>query len=110
MDDFKSVKITKVRAGRFLAAVSADERLFVWKEETRPSRLQFTKGISDMVISRLGSAALISRDGQVYTWGANSIGELGHGDRLPRQEPTLVKSIGKVTAISLGNEFCIALG
>ena len=63
-----------------------------------------------MVISRLGSAALISRDGQVYTWGANSIGELGHGDRLPRQEPTLVKSIGKVTAISLGNEFCIALG
>ncbi len=36
-------------------------------------------------------AACVDASGLLYTWGDNTFGELGHGDREPRFEPTLVE-------------------
>ena len=68
--------------------------------------------ISDFQISRGGLAALITRTGQIYTWGPNELGSLGHGDSQPRQTPTRIKTLEekKVTAVGLGDDFAIALG
>ena len=60
----------------------------------------------------MGLAAVVSRSGTCYTWGPNDVGQLGHGDFLPRQTPQRVKQLeGKrVTQIGLGEDFVIALG
>ena len=41
-------------------------------------------------------ALAVSRDGRVYTWGGGLYGQLGHGDRYPRFEPTLVAALARV--------------
>ena len=41
-------------------------------------------------------ALAVSRDGRVYTWGGGLYGQLGHGDRYPRFEPTLVAALIRV--------------
>lgn len=38
-------------------------------------------------------AAISSNDGAVYTWGWGKNGRLGHGDELPRDEPTRVEAL-----------------
>ena len=71
-----------------------------------------TLEIADFNISRGGIAPIISRQGTVYTWGPNDVGQLGHGDFNPRQTPQRVRHLeGKrVTMVGLGDDFCIALG
>jgi hypothetical protein len=39
-------------------------------------------------------------DGLVYSWGLNLLGQLGHGDRLERPSPTLMKGLEGVCHIS----------
>jgi alpha-tubulin suppressor-like RCC1 family protein len=68
--------------------------------------------IADFQISRQGLAAIVSRQGSLYTWGSNELGQLGLGDFNARQNPTKVNTLDnkRVTAIGLGEEFIIALG
>lgn len=39
--------------------------------------------------------AFLTEDGVLYTWGNNSCGKLGHGDKRPRIEPERVRMFGK---------------
>lgn len=41
-------------------------------------------------------AVAVSRDGRVYTWGSGLYGQLGHGDRYTRFEPTMVSALARV--------------
>lgn len=44
----------------------------------------------------------LSRKGMLYSYGTNnSEGELGHGDRIPKTEPTLIKSLAKEIIVSV---------
>ena len=52
-----------------------------------------TLEIADFNVSIGGAASIISRNGIVYTWGPNDVGQLGHGDILPRQTPQRVKCL-----------------
>ncbi len=54
----------------------------------------------------------VDNKGLCWSWGINSMGELGVGDNDPRVHPYPVLTLkGKqVTSISCGNQFVIALG
>ena len=49
--------------------------------------------------------------GEVYTWGYNQYGQLGHDDMIIRPVPTIINSLKGVTIvdISCGNQHCITL-
>lgn len=55
--------------------------------------------------------ALVSCQGEVFTWGYNQFGQLGIDDRVARAEPTLIKTIKDsfIIDISCGNQHCLAL-
>ena len=50
------------------------------------------------------------RNGQVFTWGYNDYGQLGHGDREERSVPTKVLGLDGlvITKISCGSYFTAA--
>ncbi|MHA6480896.1 RCC1 domain-containing protein [Paenibacillus sp. strain BS8-2] len=52
---------------------------------------------------------LLTDDGRVYSFGIGSSGQLGHGDGLNYQVPTLIASLTDVIAISAGFNFSLAL-
>ena len=54
--------------------------------------------------------ALLSSDGQVYTFGANDDGALGHGDTAPRAVPTVVRGLegGVVAHLAAGTSHVVA--
>ena len=53
----------------------------------------------------------LTKNGDVYAWGSNGSGQLGHGDNEPRTIPTKVESLdGRViTKISCGETHTAAL-
>uniref|UniRef100_A0A915MKU4 Uncharacterized protein n=1 Tax=Meloidogyne javanica TaxID=6303 RepID=A0A915MKU4_MELJA len=58
---------------------------------------------------------LLTMQGQVYSWGDNSFGQLGHGDKRKRQFPTLIellesKDVYKVAAGKKFSLFCAGRG
>lgn len=55
---------------------------------------------------------VLTRNGQVHSWGHNDMGQLGHNDTTERTTPTKITALkGKiVTAIALGHDFVVALG
>lgn len=59
----------------------------------------------------LNSCVAVSSLGQVYTWGSNEYGQLGHNDQLPRAQPTLVDELKNMTTfeISCGHFHAMSL-
>ena len=68
--------------------------------------------ILDFQISKGGLALVLTRHGTVYSWGQNDYGQLGHGDYKERATPERIDGLDgkRVTHISVGNEFVVALG
>ncbi|WP_160295188.1 putative Ig domain-containing protein [Geobacter sp. OR-1] len=54
-------------------------------------------------------SAALRNDGTVWTWGANSFGQLGDGSTESRSKPVEVAGISNVSAISCGEQFTVAL-
>jgi len=57
-------------------------------------------------------SVLVSRSGHVYSFGLNNLaGQLGHGDTLPRESPTLIESLKadgeKISSVSCGYKHVI---
>ena len=42
-------------------------------------------------------AAAVASDGNLYTWGLNTYGQLGHNDRVNRYSPVLVSVLADAT-------------
>lgn len=62
-----------------------------------PTPVRALEGVDAVRVSASRYHALaVSRDGRVYTWGSGLYGQLGHGDRYPRFEPTLVAALVRV--------------
>ena len=64
---------------------------------------------SVMVSLGMYHSAAISNNGELYTWGRNDYGQLGHGDYTDRSEPTKVIGLKNVVAVSLGDYHSAAL-
>ena len=64
------------------------------------------------VAAGLSFTMFLTRQGQVYTCGANAHGQLGHGDTLDRPTPTIVEqleSVGSVVQIAAGPSYALAV-
>ena len=55
---------------------------------------------------------IIDSNGKSMVWGANTNGEMGLGDTVPRTNPTYLDSIDdrKVLSVGVGSSFAFALG
>jgi alpha-tubulin suppressor-like RCC1 family protein len=60
--------------------------------------------IADFKISHGGLGVILTRQGFVYSWGQNEVGQLGLGDFKPRDTPLKLRSLNekKVTAVAVG--------
>ena len=47
------------------------------------------------------ASAGLTRNGEVYTWGRNYDGQLGHGDKVSRNIPTKVKGLNGIVIIQI---------
>ena len=61
-------------------------------------------GVSEVIEIGVGfgHTCALERDGQVYCWGANGVGELGDGSTEIRLEPVLVACLPPVVALGTG--------
>ena len=57
--------------------------------------------------------AAIASTGELYTWGSNTFGQLGHGDRVDRGKPTKVQILSdaniKIHSVSCGRSHTVAV-
>ena len=53
----------------------------------------------------------LSSNGEVFTWGRNSFGELGHGDTKERHVPTKVESLSgkRIVKVACGTNHTVAV-
>jgi len=51
----------------------------------------------------------LCRDGDVYAWGSNQYGQLGHQRNRYASQPTLIEMPEKITALAAGTHFSLAL-
>lgn len=119
LEELTFARMIKIRAGSFSAALSSDHQMFVWGrgifgEFYTPHRIKSINklDILDYEISRNGLAVILTRQGTVYSWGANDFGQLGHGDYKSRATPERIDALDgkRVSQIAIGNDFVIALG
>ncbi|KAL0271708.1 UNVERIFIED_CONTAM: hypothetical protein PYX00_008714 [Menopon gallinae] len=54
-------------------------------------------------------SAVVTEDGELYTWGEGEFGRLGHGDSNSCQVPTLVRDLSGVGSVSCGSAHTLAL-
>jgi len=68
-------------------------------------------GVTDAVIVRAGQGhtCVVRRDGGVWCWGQNSVGQLGDGSREDRLTPAMAAIPGGVTALGVGDDHTCAL-
>lgn len=79
--DLNFQRIARIRAGLFSAALSQDNQLFVWGRGTfgeffLPHRVKAASllDIMDFKLSKAGMGAILTHQGQVYSWGENKHG------------------------------------
>ncbi|XP_074290466.1 ultraviolet-B receptor UVR8-like [Silene latifolia] len=79
----------------------------------RPLLVEALKGIPcKQVATGLNFTIFLTREGQVYTCGTNSQGQLGHGDTADRPIPTIVEElegVGPIVQISAGPSYALAV-
>ncbi|KAF2310071.1 hypothetical protein P3X46_020810 [Hevea brasiliensis] len=71
-----------------------------------PTRLRPLVGVDiRFVASGCASCHCVALDveGRCYTWGRNEKGQLGHGDTIQRDRPTIVSELSKYKIISAGS-------
>ncbi len=64
----------------------------------------FAKLYHSNIENAFGSASGIDNDGNLFSWGINVNGQLGHGDVVPKSSPVLVLGGLKWKALSVGNQ------
>ncbi|XP_076892137.1 uncharacterized protein LOC143543774 [Bidens hawaiensis] len=86
-------------------AVGRQKGLSEWSLVS-PTRLRPLVGV-DIRYVAAGSASChcvaLGVDGRCYTWGRNDKGQLGHGDRMRRDEPTVVSALASYKIVKAGS-------
>ncbi|KAF5273445.1 hypothetical protein FQA39_LY07462 [Lamprigera yunnana] len=78
---------------------------------------QLIEGLSDKEVIKISSHIegkhflVLTSDKQVYSWGNGDNGRLGHGDTLPREEPTLIDPLvdKEIEDIQCGSTYSAAI-
>ena len=124
-----SARIVNIASGSTHAlALSADGEVYGWGSNhygqladhpknaktkhayiAKPARISIPEKIASIAAGMHCSIAL-SSSGNVYTWGWNGCGQLGHGDLQSRSKPTRIAGLSGVRAIASGEMHMLALG
>lgn len=79
----------------------------------RPTQIEALEGIScKQVATGLSFTVILTRNGQVYTCGSNTHGQLGHGDTIDRAAPKIVdffKGTSRVVQVAAGASYTFAV-
>ncbi|CAI9116887.1 OLC1v1018168C1 [Oldenlandia corymbosa var. corymbosa] len=70
-----------------------------------PTRLRPLMGVNIAFVASGSSSChcvALDVDGRCYTWGRNEKGQLGHGDKIQRDRPTVVSGISKHKIVKAG--------
>lgn len=105
-------------------AIKADGTLWAWGRNTygqlgdgttqnRLAPVQVS-GLTDVVVvatsrSSTGHTLAVKRDGTVWAWGYNFLGQLGLGDQTQRNTPTVISGLTNVVAVAAGFSHSMAL-
>ena len=108
--------ITHIAAHTQSAAVTRDNRLYIWGsgvfgEYLSPQRVKSAVEAESITLGS-GFLAVLDVRGHLWTWGNNSSGELGHGDTDIRLSPFPVMALRekRLKSVACGGGFVIALG
>lgn len=107
--------ISQIASGHHSAALTESGALYFWGTGAfgvyPVPQLVSELDLVDLSVGGCFGAA-VDRDGLIWTWGANSQGELGQGHTSPRGEPFPVSTLKNkhVGMVACGGAFAIALG
>ncbi len=123
------ISIRAISAGfQFCLAIGNDGNLYAWgandhgqlgtgdlDDRYYPEKINFPAGVTRWIAISAGEShsLAIGNDGNLYSWGLNSDGELGLGDTTSRSTPTLVPFPNGVSGwkvIAAGSYFSLAIG
>jgi alpha-tubulin suppressor-like RCC1 family protein len=109
----------------FVIALAADGTLHGWGRNshgqlgngtrslvTAPIRVRLPHGAKAKTISVAGNSVLaVTTGGRLYSWGANTFGQLGAGTTKDRKRPTRLKGLAgaKIVSVEMGINSGIAL-
>ena len=125
VDSIRDMEVIKVVAGGFSAALiqnAYSRQLLVWGQGDfgifdKPQKLYMDDlDFIDVDISKFSVnspfAIAIEKSGKVYSWGSNTLGQLGHGDQRVRKLPTQIQSLKRktITQLSIGHNYVVMLG
>ena len=89
-----------------LRTVGTAERVLITASKDAASTL--TASIKSIAVGATHVLALC-REGNVYAWGSNQYGQLGHQRNRYDSQPTLIQMPEKITALAAGTHFSLAL-
>eukprot|EP00943_MAST-04B_sp_MAST-4B-sp1_P004174 g4174.t1 len=110
--------------GMFSCAVTEDGVLYTWGcnsegqlghgdcvDRMTPTKVQLLESepVFDVACGDEFMCVMAGNNGNIYTWGSNSCGQLGHGDLDIRLVPTKVQHINPVRSIAAGAAHMCAL-
>jgi alpha-tubulin suppressor-like RCC1 family protein len=115
--------MTDIAAGdEFTVVVKSDGTVWAWGDNSVgqlgngttvansiiPVQVSTLTGVTTVIAGSQYAAALKS-DGTVWTWGMNSVGQLGNGTTTNSSIPVQVGGVSGITAIAGGDDFVVAL-
>ena len=127
----RGIRITQADGGEFHSgAVGSDGSLYTWgdngshgqlgrditgTQDSRPGRAEAPAGVKFVHISTgYGHSIAVGSDGSLYTWGDNSVGQLGRAvtSSEPADKPNKVDTPAGITFIqaSAGGSYSVAVG
>ena len=122
----RGIKVVQVACGDFhTGAISDQGRLFTWgkgddgrlghdslENELLPRPVQALSSLKiEYVACGYVTTAAVTSTGDLYTWGGNEKGQLGHGDKDARHTPDLVKALAgqHITQIACATWHTVAI-
>ena len=99
-----------------LRTVGTAERVQLNVSKDAASTDAVSKDVASKLTASIKSIAVgathvlaLCREGNVYAWGSNQYGQLGHQHKRYNSQPTLIEMSEKITDIAAGTHFSLAL-
>ncbi|CAD8141905.1 unnamed protein product [Paramecium octaurelia] len=111
----KIQNVNKIYASNFSAAITSKNELYLWGsgifgEFLVPTKIDFANSIKKIKLGN-GFGCILDDDGQIYSWGKNSSGELAQKDFIPRTDIQHIKQLKnkQIKTFDCGSNFVVCI-